>query len=139
MLSDSQRIGVGLTAVGVLFMLMGVFTFFDAGLLAMGNILFLSGITLTIGMQRTLTFFAQKNKIRGTICFIGGIVLVFCRWAIIGIAIELFGILNLFGDFFPLVFAFLRRLPIIGSVLSHPGLTSVRMVFDRFYGPALPV
>ncbi|KAJ8661123.1 hypothetical protein O0I10_003346 [Lichtheimia ornata] len=136
MLSDSQKIGVGLTAVGVLFMLMGVFTFFDAGLLAMGNILFLSGITLTIGMQRTLTFFAQKNKIRGTICFIGGIVLVFCRWAIIGIAIELFGILNLFGDFFPLVFAFLRRLPIIGSVLSHPGLTNV---FDRFYGPALPV
>ncbi|KAI7874814.1 Got1-domain-containing protein [Lichtheimia hyalospora FSU 10163] len=136
MLSDSQKIGVGLTAVGVLFMLMGVFTFFDAGLLAMGNILFLSGITLTIGMQRTLTFFAQKNKIRGTICFIGGILLVFARWPIIGIAIELFGILNLFGDFFPLVFAFLRRLPIIGSVLSHPGLTSV---FDRFYGPALPV
>lgn len=32
------EIGVGLTAVGVLFMLMGVFTFFDAGLLAMGNV-----------------------------------------------------------------------------------------------------
>ncbi|KAI9270644.1 vesicle transport protein [Phascolomyces articulosus] len=136
MLSDSQKIGVGLTAVGVLFMLMGVFTFFDAGLLAIGNILFLGGIPLTIGVQRTLTFFAQKNKIRGTVCFLGGIFLVFCKWAVIGIAIEVFGILNLFGDFFPLVFAFLRQLPIIGSLLNHPGLSNT---FDRFTGPALPV
>ncbi|KAI9494822.1 Golgi transport [Zychaea mexicana] len=137
MLSDGQKIGVGLTAVGVLFMLMGIFTFFDAGLLAVGNILFLAGITLTIGVQRTVTFFAQKNKIRGTICFLGGILLVFCKWAMIGIAIEVFGILNLFGDFFPLVFAFLRQLPIIGSLLNHPGLSNT---FDRFTaGPALPV
>ncbi|KAI9310154.1 vesicle transport protein [Dichotomocladium elegans] len=125
MFTDGQKIGIGLTAVGVLFMMIGMLTFFDAGLLAMGNILFLSGITLTIGFNRTLAFFAQRNKIRGTICFLGGILLVFCKWAVVGIFVEIFGILNLFGDFFPLVFAFLRRLPIIGSALSYPGLSNV--------------
>ncbi|ORY98707.1 vesicle transport protein [Syncephalastrum racemosum] len=132
----AKEIGVGLTAFGVFFMLLGVFLFFDAGLLAIGNILFVSGITLTIGAQRTMSFFAQKSKIRGTICFAFGILLVFIRWPMFGIIVELFGILNLFGDFFPLVYAFLRRLPVIGSFLSHPGLVHA---FDRFAGPALPV
>ncbi|KAI8375975.1 Got1-domain-containing protein [Radiomyces spectabilis] len=136
-LSDGQKIGVGLTALGVLFMFMGVLTFFDAGLLAMGNILFLSGITLTIGIQKTVAFFAQRNKIRGTICFLGGILLVFIKWPLFGIIIEVFGILNLFGDFFPLIFSFLRRLPVIGSILNRPALNNF---FDRFSSSSsLPV
>jgi len=37
-LSDTQKIGVGLTAFGLFFMLMGVMMFFDGGLLAIGNV-----------------------------------------------------------------------------------------------------
>ncbi|KAI8099813.1 putative GOT1-membrane protein required for ER to Golgi transport [Halteromyces radiatus] len=137
MWTDSQKIGVALTAFGVFFMFLGVITFFDAGLLAIGNILFITGIPLTIGTQRTIVFFSQKSKIRGTICFLIGISLVFCKWTIIGMLVEIFGILNLFGDFFPLVFAFLRRLPIIGSVLNHPG---IEKIFQQFSSSSvLPV
>ncbi|KAI8338607.1 putative GOT1-membrane protein required for ER to Golgi transport [Chlamydoabsidia padenii] len=125
MLSDSQKIGVALTGLGVFFMFLGVISFFDAGLLAIGNILFIAGIPLTIGTQRTLGFFSQRSKLRGSICFLIGISLVFCRWTIIGMLVEIFGILNLFGDFFPMVFAFLRQLPIIGSVLRNPHVEKV--------------
>ena len=97
-------------------MLLGVMLFFDGALLALGNvrrsqtehrqvlltdscvqILFLSGITLIIGPQKTFYFFARKQKIRGTVCFLGGILLVFFKWPFIGMIVETFGFLNLFG------------------------------------------
>jgi hypothetical protein len=96
-------------------MFLGVMLFFDGALLALGNvclayalfngltsdslvqILFLSGITLIIGPQKTFYFFARKQKIRGTVCFLGGILLVFVRWPFVGMIVETFGFLNLFG------------------------------------------
>ncbi|KAF9372135.1 Golgi Transport [Podila verticillata] len=135
-LSDTQKIGVGLTAFGLFFMLMGVMMFFDGGLLAIGNILFLAGLTLVIGTQKTIYFFARKQKIRGTACFFGGILLVFLKWPFIGVIVELFGFINLFGDFFPVVIGFLRRLPVIGNVLSAPGISKI---VDRLSGQRLPV
>ncbi|KAF9578980.1 Golgi Transport [Lunasporangiospora selenospora] len=135
-LSDTQKIGVGLTAFGLFFMLMGVILFFDGGLLAIGNILFLAGLTLVIGAQKTVYFFARRQKIRGTMCFFGGILLVFIKWPILGVIVELFGFINLFGDFFPVIISFLRRLPIIGNILSAPGVSKV---VDRLSGQRLPV
>ncbi|KAG0733130.1 hypothetical protein G6F29_000604 [Rhizopus arrhizus] len=104
---------------------MGVLLLFDAGLMAIGNVLFLGGITAIIGPRSTFTFFSRKEKIKGTICFLGGIFLVLSKYPFIGFAVEIFGFLNLFGDFFPVVFGFLKRLPIIGPILSHPALSRV--------------
>ncbi|KAK9685702.1 Golgi Transport, variant 2 [Basidiobolus ranarum] len=124
-LSDTQKIGVGLTSFGGLFMLLGMLLLFDSGLLAIGNVIlfFLAGITLLIGLQKTLGFFAQKNKIAGTICFLGGIFLVLIKWPMVGMIIELFGFINLFGDFFPVIFSFLRKLPLIGRLFNLPILS----------------
>ncbi|CAO3652535.1 unnamed protein product [Cunninghamella echinulata] len=119
-LSNGQKIGVGLTAFGLFFMFMGVMMLFDSGLLAIGNILFLSGIAAIIGPKSTIVFFTRKEKLRGTICFLGGIFLVLSKYPIIGFLVEIFGFLNLFGDFFPIVFGFLKRLPIIGPILCQP-------------------
>ncbi|KAJ3756878.1 Got1-domain-containing protein [Lentinula raphanica] len=130
-LTDGQKIGVALTTFGALFMLLGVMLFFDGALLALGNILFVSGLTLIIGPRKTFYFFARKEKLRGTICFIGGILLVFFKWPFFGMIIETFGFLNLFGDFFPVVITFMRQLPFIGTVLSLPG---IRTVVDRLSG-----
>ncbi|KAI6046064.1 vesicle transport protein [Pisolithus marmoratus] len=130
-LSDTQKIGVALTTFGSLFMILGVMLFFDGALLALGNLLFLSGLTLIIGPHKTFYFFARKQKLRGTICFLGGILLVFLKYPFIGMIVETFGFLNLFGDFFPVVLTFLRQLPFIGTLLSLP---YVRTVVDRLAG-----
>ena len=37
-LSDTRKIGIGLSTACLLFTLLGVFMFFDRGLLAMGNV-----------------------------------------------------------------------------------------------------
>lgn len=57
----------------------------------------MSGLTLIIGPSKTLYFFARKQKMRGTICFFGGILLVFLKWPFVGMIVETFGFLNLFG------------------------------------------
>ncbi|KAH9961485.1 vesicle transport protein [Russula dissimulans] len=130
-LTDMQKIGVGLTSFGVFFMMLGVMLFFDGALLALGNILFLGGLFLIIGPQKTFYFFARKNKLRGTACFLGGILLVFLKWPTIGVLVEMFGFLNLFGDFFPVILTFLRQLPFIGQLLNFP---YIRSFLDRLAG-----
>jgi hypothetical protein len=59
--------------------------------------LFLSGLTLIIGPHKTFYFFARKQKLRGTACFLGGVMLVFFKYPFIGMIVETFGFLNLFG------------------------------------------
>ena len=59
--------------------------------------LFISGLTLIIGPQKTFYFFARRNKLRGTVCFVGGVLLVFLKYPFVGMVVETFGFLNLFG------------------------------------------
>jgi len=136
MLSDNQKIGAFLSAFGVLFTLLGVILFFDRGLLAIGNLSFLVGVTLVIGLRKTQRWLLQRDKLKGTICFLGGTVLVLSGWAFIGLVIEIFGFINLFGNFFPYALAVLRRLPIIGHLLNLP---LIAPLVDRIVGNALLV
>eukprot|EP01136_Pigoraptor_vietnamica_P045402 Opistho-1_new@23327 len=134
--TDTQKIGAGLTGFGLTFLLLGVLLFFDKGLLAMGNLLFVAGVALLIGIERTFGFFFQARKVRGTACFLGGMVLVVVGWPVVGILVEAFGFINLFGDFFPVVVGFLRRFPVVGNFLNLP---VIRMIVDRIAGGKLPV
>jgi hypothetical protein len=63
----------------------------------MGNILFLIGITLLLGPQRTFVFFARKNKWKGTLAFWAGVLLILMRWPLVGFGVEMFGVFVLFG------------------------------------------
>lgn len=83
---------------GSLFLLLGLIFLFDRALLAMGNILFLIGITLLLGPQRTFLFFARRQKWRGSAAFWAGIFLILMRWTFIGIVLEAVGIFYLFGE-----------------------------------------
>jgi hypothetical protein len=131
MLDDNRKIGTLLLGVGFLFLFLGVILFFDAALLALGDVLFLCGLALTIGLSRTIRFFSRKERWRGIVCFLGGIVLVMLRFPIIGMFLQVFGFLNLFGSFFPVAVAFLRQVPVIGNVLSIPVVSDV---VDRLAG-----
>ncbi|CAF0996243.1 unnamed protein product [Adineta ricciae] len=109
-LSDFQKIGLGLSIFGVGFIFLGMIMLFDKGLLAVGNILFLAGL------------------IKATALFFGGIAIVLLGWPLIGMIVEVYGFFLLFGGFIPIAINFLRRLPIIGSLLLLPG---IRQVVDR--------
>ena len=79
--NDTTKTGLVLSALGFLFMFLGVLLFFDRGLLAIGNVLLLSGICFILGISRTLMFFnpfaATKkartyDKILGIFLFFAG-------------------------------------------------------------------
>lgn len=44
--------------------------------------------------------------------------IVFIGWPILGIILEAFGFLNLFGNMFPFAFAILKQMPVIGPLLK---------------------
>merc|ERR1712196_655449 len=89
--SDSKKIGFGLTAFGMFFTFLGVLMFFDQAMLAMGNLMFLIGITLTIGTSHVMSFFLARKKLRGTCTFFVGMALVMYGWPVTGILVEGFG------------------------------------------------
>ncbi|CAR27824.1 ZYRO0D07436p [Zygosaccharomyces rouxii] len=136
-LSESQKFGVAFTFGGFLFFLFGILTFFDRALLALGNVLFLTGVLLIIGPQKTYNFFTRPAKRRGCIFFVFGILLILMKWTFTGFIIESLGIAGLFGDFFGAIIQFLRSMPLIGPILSHP---AVAPIVDKIAGVnVLPV
>ncbi|XP_061182359.1 vesicle transport protein GOT1B-like [Saccostrea echinata] len=129
--TDFQKIGVGLAGFGIAFLFLGVLFLFDKGLLAIGNILFISGLAFVIGLERTFRFFFQRHKLKATSFFVGGILIVLLGWPVIGMCVEMYGFFLLFSGFFPVAVNFLRRVPIIGSILDLP---YIRTAADRVAG-----
>lgn len=135
LINDNRKIGILLTGAGSLFLVLGVLLLFDTKLLVMGNVLFISGLTLLIGARKTVSFFARREKWRGSVCFLGGALLVLFSWPMTGTIVELFGVINLFGNFFPIIVSFLRGVPVIGPILNLP---VVARVVDSMSGALLP-
>ncbi|CAH0386456.1 unnamed protein product [Bemisia tabaci] len=129
--TDVQKIGVGLAAFGIGFLFFGVLLVFDKGLLAIGNILFISGLACVIGFGRTFRFFFQRHKVKGSAAFFGGIFVVLFGWPFVGMLIEMYGFVLLFSGFFPVAVNFLRRIPVLGMFLNFPG---IKGMVDRFAG-----
>ncbi|RKP11192.1 hypothetical protein THASP1DRAFT_27029 [Thamnocephalis sphaerospora] len=134
--TETQKYGAAAAALGGGLIILGMLLFFDAGLIAIGNIFLVCGLVAFNGFAKTGQFFAQRRRIPGTICFTLGVIIVFFKWPIIGLIVELFGFINLFGDFFPYALGFLRRLPGIGTILNLP---YIRNLVDRAVGTPLPV
>ncbi|KAG5202097.1 hypothetical protein JEQ12_003487 [Ovis aries] len=119
------EIGVGTTGFGIFFILFGMLLYFDSVLLAFGNLLFLTGLSLIIGLRRTFSFFFQRHKLKGTSFFLGGVVIVLLRWPLLGMFLETYGFFSLFRGFFPVAFGFL------GSASNIPFLSADRHLLTR--------
>eukprot|EP01038_Epipyxis_sp_PR26KG_P006213 gene6213-8558_t len=124
-LEDNQKIGIGLICLGLGFISLGVLLFLDAALIAIGNALFLAGLCFSIGFKRTFLLFTRQDRIRGIVCFFIGIALVIMRWVIIGMILEGFGFLELFGNFLPTVLVVARQLPILSTILDTPFISQI--------------
>jgi Got1/Sft2-like family len=112
-----HKLGIALLAFGTFFTISGITLFFHKTLLRMGNLLIIAGVPMTIGPGRTAGFFLQPKKARATGFLVFGIFLVFIGWPIFGIALEIFGLLNLFGNMLPLAYTMLKQMPIVGGLL----------------------
>ncbi|KAG8079899.1 hypothetical protein GUJ93_ZPchr0007g4482 [Zizania palustris] len=135
-MSDRKKIGLGLTGFGVLFSFLGIIMLFDAGFLAIGNILFVSGVSLTIGLKSTVQFFTKPKNHRGSISFGVGFLLVLIGWPFFGILLETYGFVVLFRGFWPTAAVYLQKSSTFGWIFHHPLVTSV---LTRFRGRRVPV
>ncbi|PON49382.1 Vesicle transport protein, Got1/SFT2-like, partial [Parasponia andersonii] len=118
-INEQKKIGLGLIGFGVFFSLLGVILFFDRGLLALGNIFWLSGVALLLGWHSTLKLFTNQANYKGSISFLLGLFFLFVRWPVVGIILEIYGCIVLFGGFWPSVKVFLGHIPILGWIISY--------------------
>lgn len=116
--NGDRRIGSGLLVLGALITMLGMSFLFNKALMRLGNLLFIAGVPMMVGPSRTMGFFLQPEKFRATACLGLGIFLVFVGSPVFGIALEIFGLLNLFGNMFPVVMALAKGMPFIGPILS---------------------
>ena len=84
--------------------------------------MFLVGLTLTIGVSRTVRFFSRPDRIRGIVAFFGGVFLVMVRWPIFGMMAQLYGLLYLFGQFLPIAAQSMKETPVIGEIFRLPAV-----------------
>jgi hypothetical protein len=119
-LTEQKKIGLGLIGFGIFFTFLAVLLFFDRGLLALGNIFWLSGVTILLGWRSTLSLFTNRENYKGTLSFLLGFFFLFVRWPILGIIFEICGVILLFGGFWPTVQAFLNQIPVVGWILQYP-------------------
>nr|XP_016455963.1 PREDICTED: vesicle transport protein GOT1B [Nicotiana tabacum]XP_016455970.1 PREDICTED: vesicle transport protein GOT1B [Nicotiana tabacum] len=124
-LDEQKKVGLGLIGFGIFFTFLAIILFFDRGLLALGNILLLAGVALLLGWHSTLQLF--KVNYKGTISFMLGLLLIFVRWPVVGIIVEIYGCIVLFGCFWPSIKVFLFQIPVFGWILQYPAL-----LLDRF-------
>ncbi|KAJ8755468.1 hypothetical protein K2173_019266 [Erythroxylum novogranatense] len=100
------------------------------------QILFVSGVSLTIGPKSTMQFFMKRQNFKGTLSFGAGFFFVVIGWPIIGMILEAYGFIVLFSGFWPTLAVFLQRIPLLGWILQQP---FVRSFFDRNRGRRVPV
>jgi hypothetical protein len=60
------------------------------------------------------------SKLTGIVSFFGGVFLVMIRWPIIGMICQLYGLVYLFGQFFPIAAQSMQDTPVIGDILRMP-------------------
>ena len=118
LVQNPRQIGAALIGIGILLTVMGMMLFFEGNLLRLGNISIITGIPFLIGTNRIRKFFLKPERAQATIITTLGIILVFIGKPRLGILCEVFGLLNLFGNMFPLLFAIGRRMPIVGDIIG---------------------
>lgn len=135
-MDDSRKIGIGLTLFGFVFISLGAILL-DSKLVSLGNLLLVTGVILVVGYKRAFQFFFYRRRRAAFFVFLG-LCLILLRWPVVGLFVEGFGMVNLFGDFIPIVLLVARQTPLIGKVFYLPGM---KQLMDRLgYSTAtLPV
>ena len=73
MISDNNKIGIGLVITGMTLYFMGLFFLFDRTLLLLGNLCFLGGLVSILNIFGTISFFMKSGRMVGSVIFFVGI------------------------------------------------------------------
>ena len=113
-----RKTGLMLLVSGLSVTFLGVTLFFNKTIIRLGHLLCMAGILLSMGLSSTIQYFVRPEKLRATICLALGAFLVLIGSPIFGMALEIFGILNLFGNMFPIVMMMMKQMPIVGTMFQ---------------------
>ena len=123
---DNKKIGIGLIVIGLVFYFLGMLFMLDRGFLAIGNLAFIMGMVILVGPTNTVGFFTRKSKVKGSVCFLAGFVLIVIGWfgfTCAGFLLQLYGLFLLFRDFIKTIFTHMKKMPCVGPVIrSMPWL-----------------
>ena len=97
----SLKMGMGITDFSVFSLFVGIILFIERALLAIVNILFITGLSFAIGLERTFRFSCHRNKGRATSFFVGCVCGVLMGWPIIGVLFETYGFFLLYRGYTP--------------------------------------
>ena len=109
---------------------LGVILFCNRLLIILGNVCFIIGMYLFIGLTGTIGFLTKKGitcnslgKIKGSICyFIGLFLILFLGMSVTGTLLQLLGFFFIFKSFLPDIYDYITKLPYVGKYLSIEGL-----------------
>eukprot|EP00978_Attheya_sp_CCMP212_P021133 scaffold61318_cov54-Attheya_sp.AAC.3 len=62
----NRKIGIPLLGIGLALTVFGMSLFFNKTLMRLGNLFFVAGVPVTIGLGRTVGYFFQPQKARAT-------------------------------------------------------------------------
>ena len=120
-LVPDRKTGLIMCAAGAASTMLGVSLFFEKNLIRLGNVLLVAGAPIVVGPARASRYVLNPAKLRGTLCFAAGFLLVLSGHPLLGIVVEVFGFLNLFGNLFPLFTAMFKNLPFVQGLSSGNG------------------
>eukprot|EP00919_Chromeraceae_sp_WS-2016_P001932 GHVR01004603.1.p1 GENE.GHVR01004603.1~~GHVR01004603.1.p1 ORF type:complete len:139 (+),score=21.65 GHVR01004603.1:130-546(+) len=123
-ISDNKMIGIGLTLLGIFMTFLGVMLFFDRFLLICGDVCFILGMFILVGVDKTGRFFLRGEKAVGSIFYFGGIALILYGFTLIGCFAQMYGVWRLFSGFLPNILQAVRMSP-VGWIFSLPGLSKL--------------
>ena len=93
--NEREQVGMMVAGMGLFYTAFGISMMFDRALLACGNLMFVAGIVIAIGLRNASDFFLKSN-IKGSVLLIGGVLLVLVQWPVVGMFFELIGFIMLF-------------------------------------------
>ncbi|XP_048566905.1 vesicle transport protein GOT1-like, partial [Triticum urartu] len=87
------------------------------------QIIFVSGVSLAIGLKSTVQFFTKPKNRKGSIAFRVVLFLVLIGWPVFGMMAESYGFALLFSRFWPTAAVYLQKNSTIGWIFQHPYVT----------------
>lgn len=116
--SDTNKLGILLMLIsGVTFFSSFLF-FFDRSLALLANITFWAALYFLMGPIGTMQFFASRDKMQGSLYFIGGFFLIVLKLSLFGLPLQAIGLFYMFRKTLPGMFEWTMSFPGIGTWLS---------------------